>query len=277
MPSLYRKVEARKCCDNSVVEFFNFNFEVFLNPNNPFIPNSIFDQQFVFPYDYDEHGLTCWQVIKVYNGIDPSIPYVDSEAFKKCSACVDQYPCNRFYRTRYCGRGSVGPTVEIIGSNFFVDGQGDILQGVDGNVIEYHEKCLYLSGPSSPTLVAIQASNFLLGCDKCELPERKDYLYRVRQICCDLHQGYGQTLQIAGDEGGEIGNAIFYQNACWEIIFISQPDNIPPIYPYYTGIFYDGCPECINLNNLPPCSLYFRSLKCRDNTNGPIVTVDRIY
>ncbi len=279
MSALYRTVNARSCCDPSVTQQFNYNFSEFQQSNIP-IPSNIFNISFVFSVENPQTGnITCWNVFQTFNYASPGLQFVSTQPYKKCSGCLKDYPCQLYFKTRSCIGNLPLLIITISGDDYYTDSGGDILTGPNGNTFIYDNGhgtiCLYLdepyNGPINPDTIPV-VSDFNLGCDNCGEEDNYFYVYNVTQLCCDLHPGYGTSTVLVGPEGGEQGNTLLYNNACWVIQSFYETTD-PPSFPIYSGEFYDGCAECIDDGKLKPCELTYRCIRCDGNPGTLIATV----
>ena len=280
MSALYRTVLARKCCDPSISQEFNYDFSEFQQNSNIPLPPNVFDYNFVFSAVDPQTGIiSCWNAVQTYNTVLLGIPFVSSPPYKKCSDCIKDYPCDVYFRTRSCIGDLPLLIVAISGNDYFTDSNGNILTGPNGNTFIYDNGhgtiCLYLdeqyNGPINPDAITT-VSDFNFGCENCDKEDDYFYVYNVTQLCCDRHPGYGTSTVLVGPEGGQQGNTLLYNDACWVIQSFYETTN-PPSFPLYTGEFYDGCAECIDDGKLDPCELTYRCVRCDGEPSTVIATV----
>lgn len=280
MSALYRTVNARSCCNPSITQQFNYNFSEFQQSNIP-IPPNIFNSSFVFSVENPQTGnITCWEVIQTFSYATQGLQFVSTQPYKKCSGCLKDYPCQLYFKTKSCIGNLTLLVVAISGDDYFTDSGGNILTGPNGNTFIYDNGhggsiCLYLdevyNGPINPDTIPV-ISDFSLGCDNCGEEDDYFYVYNVTQLCCDLHPGYGTSTVLVGPEGGQQGNTLLHNDACW-VIQSFYETTTPPSFPIYTGEFYDGCAECIDDGKLTPCELTYRCIRCDGNPGTLIATV----
>ena len=175
---------------------------------------------------------------------------------------------------RFCG-----PIITIDGNLLIQDSQGNFITDGSANVFTLNNSCYHVIGlvTGGTTTVSIQSLS-PGSCESC-LTQTVQNLYRIKQDCCEFLPFYNDLQIIQGPEGGEVGQKVNLNGACWTIINVTQSES-PLQAPYYFGEFFETCDSCHLQSGLQLCELInvknFTFVNCC-NGNEIIISLPNAY
>jgi hypothetical protein len=257
-PPIIYGVTAVNCCNNqqghgqSETANFNVNFSALFPNGVPVLdqPGQIpqqFNLNYVFSYTTNQ-GTTCWKIIETFNFTWANVPLVNSQLFKKCSACLGPNGCQEVFRAIPCQENCGRELIVTISPDLlnYIPGTSDLY--LQHNIFVYEDTCYDIVEALnvSPTSDILDVTNIYQTSAKCstcvdEYPCDL-WTYKLSNDCCEsTYQENPQIIYMTGFYGLQLGNTFYFGGYCWSIIGIIEEELD---YPFIGNLVYDDCNEC---------------------------------